>query len=347
MSSEHSDSGGFRSGYVTIVGRPNVGKSTLVNAILGQKVAIVTPKPQTTRDRIHGIRTDATSQIVFVDTPGIHKPFKKLNQAMVDRAVAALQDVDVVCFMIDAAEQRTAVPASADRAPADRAPADRASAEGAADGAADGEAETAQPRAGLPAGDVHVLEHVERAAKPTLLLINKVDRIRPKSALLPIIAAWKDAFPFAAVVPLSALGGENVSRVIDEIVGRLPEGPLYFDEDQITDRTERFLVAEIVREKVTLRTEKEIPYAIAVEIERWQDHADRFTEIHAVIHVERDSQKGIVIGKGGVMLKSIGIDARQDIERLLGHKVMLKLFVHVEPEWSEKNRDLKRFGYVD
>jgi len=319
---------GFRSGFVTIVGRPNVGKSTLLNALLGEKVAIVTPKPQTTRDRIAGIHTDDRSQIVFLDTPGIHKPFKKLNAALVERAVATLAEVDVVLFMVDATEQSaTAAPASAPEAPA------------------------AAATTGIPEGDRHVLEHVASAGKPAILLVNKVDRLRDKAALLPIIDAWRRAHGFAAVVPLSALSGDNLGAVLDETRRLLPEGPYYYDADLYTDRSTRFLVAELIREKVTLRTEKEIPYAVAVEVERFQaaDPAAgrQLTEIDAVIHVERDTQKGILIGKGGAMLKRIGSEARADIERLLGHKVMLRLLVRVEPEWTEKQKGLKRFGYVD
>jgi GTP-binding protein Era len=330
---------GFRSGFVTIVGRPNVGKSTLLNALLGEKVAIVTPKPQTTRDRIAGIHTDDRSQIVFLDTPGIHKPFKRLNTALVERAVATLSEVDVVLLMIDATEQGglATPPASAAAGPA------------AADS---GDGAPGAPGApGVPEGDRHVLEHVANAGKPSILLVNKVDRLRDKSALLPIIDTWRRAHAFVAVVPLSALSGDNLTAVLEETRRLLPEGPYYYDADLYTDRSTRFLVAELIREKVTLRTEKEIPYAVAVEVERFAaaDPAKgrQLTEIDAVIHVERDTQKGILIGKGGAMLKRIGTEARADIERLVGHKVVLRLFVRVEAEWSEKQKGLKRFGYVD
>ena len=307
MSSER-----FRSGFVTLVGRPNVGKSTLLNRLLGEKVAIVTPKPQTTRDRIRGIRTDAESQIVFIDTPGIHKPFKKLNRAMVDRAVFALQDVDVVALLVDVTQQLFAD-----------------------DGGG-----------AIPEADAHVLRAVAAAATPTILVLNKIDRLREKQKLLPVLARWKEAFSFAALVPLSALSGEGTEGFLEEVLPLLPEGPHYYGEDELTDRSTRFLVSEIIREKLILATEREIPYAVAVEVESLK-RGPRSTTIQAVIHVERESQKGIVIGKKGAMLKWVGTEARLEIEELLRSKVGLTLFVRVEPFWTERKRGLKRFGYVD
>ena len=302
----------FRSGFVTLVGRPNVGKSTLLNHLLGEKVAIVTPKPQTTRDRIHGIRTDEQSQIVFVDTPGIHKPMKKLNRTMVDRAISALQDVDVIAFLLDATQQSA----------------------------------LQHENGALPPGDVHILERVAATATPTILIVNKVDLLADKRQLLPIIAGWQAAHPFVAIVPLSALKGTGTDALLKELLALLPEGPHYYGDDELTDRSTRFLVAEIIREKLILSTKREIPYAVAVEVEQLKRHKS-CTAVQAVIHVERESQKGIVIGKQGSMLKRIGTEARRDIEELLRRKVNLKLFVRVEPDWTQRNKGLKRFGYAD
>lgn len=301
-----------RSGFVTIVGPPNVGKSTLLNAILGQKIAIVTSKPQTTRDRILGVHTEERGQLVFLDTPGIHKPFKALNRAMVERAIATLDEVDVVLLVADATAQ---VPSIAEHG-------------------------------AIPAADQRVIGHVRETGKPTILALNKIDRVRSKEQLLPVIAAWQEALPLAAVVPVSALQGVGLDGVLDELFKLLVVGPAYYDPDTLTDRSTRFLVSEAIREKLMRHTGKEIPYSVAVEVERFEE-LRRVVAIDTVVHVERDSQKAVVIGKGGAMLKRVGSEARADIEELLGRKVMLRIFVRVEPHWSERRRGLRRFGYVD
>jgi len=304
----------FKTGLVTLLGPPNVGKSTLINALLGEKVAIVTNKPQTTRDRILGIRTDADSQVLFLDTPGIHKATKALNRAMVARAIATLDEVDAVVVMVDAANLARLVEKGRPADPSDE--------------------------------ERIVLDHVRAAAKPAILLLNKVDRIATKESLLPVIDRWKDGLPFHAIVPISALTGVGLEAVMTEILALLPAGEPLYDESLYTDRSLRFLVAETVREKLTELLSQELPYAAAVEIESYKE-GPRLITIHAVIHVERDGQKAIVIGKGGAMLKQIGMAARPEIEALVEKKVMLKLFVRVEPGWSEQRRTLRRFGYVD
>lgn len=305
--------GEFRSGFVTIVGQPNVGKSTLLNALMGEKIAIVTPKPQTTRDRILGIRTDAGAQVVFLDTPGIHKPLRALNKAMVERALATLLEVDAVLLTIDVRPQLAAVEQGAKE---------------------------------IPEEDRYVVERVREAAKPTVLLVNKIDTVPDKRLLLPVIDLWKDVLPFRGIVPISAREEEGLGRVMKEVVDFLPAGPKLYEDDALTDRSMRFLVAESIREKVFLLTSQEVPYSVAVEVEKFV-RKPRITDIGAVIHVERESQKGILIGKGAAMLKKIGTQARVDIEERLGQKVMLSLLVRVEPDWSERRNTLRRFGYMD
>ena len=305
-SSEKSILEGFRSGYLTIVGQPNVGKSTLLNQILGEKIAITSPKPQTTRDRLVGIKHLPGAQIVFLDTPGIHaERVSKLNEVMVDAAIATLSEVDLVVFVVDAAWQ-----------------------------VAHGEPIE---------GDLAVLEAIQRSGKPAILALNKVDKVQ-KERLLPVIAAWKDLHTFEEIIPLSATQGSNVAELVAAAAERLPEGPPYFPEDMVTDRSMRFLMAEVIREKLFLRLGQELPYAVAVEIEDWKD-VETLTRIMAVIHVERDSQKKIVIGAKGARIKDVGTLARQDMEAFLGRKVFLELFVRVEPDWTQKVRSLERFGY--
>lgn len=298
---------GFRSGYLTIVGQPNVGKSTLLNQILGEKIAITSPKPQTTRDRLVGIKHLSGAQLVFLDTPGIHaQRVSKLNEVMVDAAIATLTEVDVIVFVVDAAWQV----------------------------ANDGEPLE---------GDLAVLEAIKQSGKPTILALNKVDKVQ-KERLLPAIAAWKELHDFVEIIPLSATEGENVPELVSAAADRLSEGPPYFPEDMVTDRSMRFLMSEVIREKLFLRLGQELPYAVAVEIEDWKD-AEEITRIMAVIHVERDSQKKIVIGAKGEKIKEVGILARKDMEAFLGRRVYLELFVRVEPDWTQKVRSLERFGY--
>lgn len=296
-----------KSGMVAIVGPPNAGKSTLMNCLLGQKISIVTPKPQTTRNRILGVVNAEDHQIVLLDTPGLHKSRVPLNQEMVRIAMDSLAEVDVVLFLVD-----ISLPLP--------------------------EKLKEQQEKELAA----VLQHVPC---PAIMVLNKVDLLE-KEKILPMIAAYASLYPFKAVVPLSALNGDGTDRLLSEILALLPLGPRYFPEDIPTDATERFLVAEIIREKVFLQTGQEIPYSTAVTIESFkEDEMKHLVTIHATIVVERDSQKGIVIGKGGAKLKSIGIAARKDIERLIDNKVLLKLWVKVKKKWSEDARFLKEIGF--
>jgi GTP-binding protein Era len=301
----------IRAGFVAIVGRPNVGKSTLLNRVLGEKVAIVTPRPQTTRTRILGIWNGEGAQIAFFDTPGLHKAKGALNRRMVEVALATLPEVDAVLFLVEAGTS--------------------------------------------PEGKVEIGEttrwaaaEVAKRGKPAILGINKMDRA-PRETLLPVIEAYKDLIPWAEIVPFSALEGENVDDLLKAIVGHLPEAeqPL-FPLDMLTDQAERTLVAEYIREQVMLQTRDEIPYSCAVGIEEFDEsqRTDRggLVRISAVIFVERETQKGIVIGKGGQMLKKIGTQARHSMERLLGSKVFLSLTVRVEERWSERPRSLEKLG---
>lgn len=292
----------FKSGFIAIVGRPNAGKSTLLNTILGEKVAIVSKRPQTTRNRIRGVKNLEGAQIVFVDTPGIHRPKGRLNEFMVREAMASLKDVDGVVYLVEAT------------------------------------------------GDVDQVEEfiiasLERVKAPVVLLVNKVDIVK-KSRVLPLIEEYSKRFKFREVVPVSAMKGEGVDEVIKILCGLLPEGPKYFPEDITTDQPERFVVSEIIREKVFMLTRQEVPYATAVNVEEFKEDTEKnLISIKAAINVERDSQKGIIIGKRGAMIKTIGTRARADIERLLGVKVYLELFVKVQKEWTKDLRSLKEFGY--
>ena len=291
----------FHSGFVAIIGRPNVGKSTLLNHIVGQKIAITSPKPQTTRNRILGIQNLANAQVLFVDTPGIHEAHSPLNRYMVDQARSAALDVDVVLWLVEA-----------DR-PVDT--------------------------------DPMIPKLLEKSTRPVLLVINKIDTI-PKDKLLPLIAAYSKICPFASIVPISALKGDGVEALMDEIPQLLPEGPRYYPEDQLTDVPERFIVAEMIREQILMRTKDEVPYGVAILVERFQENpVKNMVGIDAVINVERDSQKGILIGKGGTMLRQIGQGARKEIERMLGIKVHLQLFVRVQKNWTSSGRMMKEFGY--
>lgn len=300
----------FKSGFLTIVGQPNVGKSTLLNQILGEKIAITSPKPQTTRDRIVGIKHLPGAQIVFLDTPGIHDAkSSKLNEVMVQQAVATLSQVDGILLVIDSAWQVAKDPATP------------------------------------LAGDVAILDAIRAAgSRPVILVPNKVDKI-DKASLLPLIDGWQRLHPFAAVVPLCAKDGANVERLLPVITALLKEGPPFYPDDMVTDRSLRFLMAEIIREKVFLQLGQELPYAIAVEVEAWEE-TDTLVRISAAIHVERESQKKIVIGAKGARAKAIGTAARLDMEAFMEKKVFLELYVRVEEDWTQKRRSLDRFGYV-
>lgn len=293
------------SGMVALVGPPNAGKSTLLNNLLKQKISIVTPKPQTTRNRIAGVLNEADYQIVFLDTPGLHRSGSLLNRELVRIAMASLKDVDAVVFLLDVS---TSLPAT----------------------------KQAEKRE-------EYLDYFKEINCPALLLLNKIDLV-DKTKVLSLIATYSELYPFRAIIPISAKKGDGVQRLIDELLTFLPKGPRYFPEDVPTDASERFLAAEIVREKVFLLTGQEIPYSAAVMIESFKEEAHRVT-IHATIYLERASQKGIVIGKGGSKLKAIGIAARHDIEELVDKKVVLKLWVKIRKNWSSDASFLKELGF--
>jgi GTP-binding protein Era len=298
---DKGDRSAFRSGFVAIVGRPNVGKSTLMNGMIGQKIAIMSDKPQTTRNKIHGVYTKDDSQIVFLDTPGIHKPTSKLGNYMNQSAEGALNEVDAVLFLADVAE-------------------------------------------GLGGGDRYIMERLKSLKTPVILVLNKIDKVHPEE-LLPIIVKYKDLCDFAEIVPISALQGNNVDRLLEQIIKYLPEGPQYYPADQVTDHPEQFVCAEMIREKILHLTREEIPHSIAVTIEDMRVQENGVVYIGAVIFVERDSQKGIVIGKQGAVLKEVGKMARRDIEQLLGSKTFLELWVKVKKDWRNQDRVLKDLGY--
>lgn len=291
----------FRSGFVSIVGRPNVGKSTLLNCILGEKLVITSDRPQTTRNRIQGIYGDEGSQIVFIDTPGIHNAHSPLNRFMVDTALSTLGDVDLVLFVVEAANPFG-------------------------------------PREEL------ILEALRGSSLPVILVLNKIDLVS-RQVLATAMARASELFPFREIYPLSALTGDGVPRLLDLVRSYLPEGEPFFPDDILTDLPERFVVAELIREKVFRKTREEIPYSVAVVVESFTERPDGVVAIAATIHVERDSQKGIIIGKGGAMLKAIGSDARREIEHFLQARVFLELFVRVTRDWSENPQMLKEFGY--
>lgn len=293
-----------KSGFVALVGRPNVGKSTLLNNLVGQKVAIMSNKPQTTRNRIQGVYTAEEGQIIFLDTPGIHKPHHKLGDYMVRTAINTLQEVDVVCLLVDATEPKGT-------------------------------------------GDQFVIDQLRKVKTPVFLLINKLDAV-PKEKLLEIIESYKDTYPFQEIIPISALKGDNVEKLRNLIFEQLPEVPLYYPADQVTDHPERFIVAELIREKVLHLTREEVPHSVAVEVEQmeYRDEKDMLV-IHAVIYTERASQKGILIGKNGEMLKEIGKRARFDIERLFGSKTYLELWIKVKEDWRNRDVMLRNFGFSD
>ncbi len=291
----------YRSGFVALVGRPNVGKSTLLNRIVRQKIAIMSDKAQTTRNKIQGIYTTDEAQIVFIDTPGIHKPKHSLGNYMVEAAYSALREVDAILFLVSADEPRGR-------------------------------------------GDDFIIERLRHAQAPVYLVINKIDKIHP-DALLPIIEDYQSVFSFAEVFPISATEGNNVERLLDHLIQEMPEGPQYYPEDQVTDHPEYFIVSELIREKVLRLTRDEVPHSVAVVVDGIKRTDEDKVHVQATIIVERDSQKGIIIGKQGSMLKKIGTEARKDIEHLLGDKVFLELWVKVQKNWRDKQTYLSDYGY--
>ncbi|CAI3250995.1 MULTISPECIES: GTPase Era [Enterococcus] len=290
-----------KSGFVAIVGRPNVGKSTLLNRIVGQKIAIMSDKAQTTRNKIQGVYTTDTTQIVFIDTPGIHKPKHRLGDYMVEAAYSALHEVEVVLFMVAADQKRGK-------------------------------------------GDDMIIERLKKLSVPVYLVINKIDKIHPND-LLEQIDDFKAQMDFAQIIPISATQGNNFETLMSELEKSMPSGPQYFPEDQITDHPEYFVVSELIREKILQLTRDEVPHSVAVVIDSMKRKPDEKVQIQATIIIERDSQKGIIIGKGGSMLKKIGTQARKDIEKLLGDKVYLELWVKVQKDWRDKQVYLTDFGY--
>jgi GTP-binding protein Era len=294
----------FKSGFIAIVGRPNVGKSTLLNHCIGQKIAIMSDKPQTTRNRIMGILTTDKMQAIFLDTPGIHKPHSKLGNYMVKVATNTLEEVDLVVFITDISE-------------------------------------------GYGGGDEYVIERLKKVRTKVILVLNKTDLVQ-KEQVLEAIAFYKDLYPFEEIIPTSALHGENMDRFLQLIERHLPHGPMYYPGDQVTDHPERFIVAELIREKVLQLTREEVPHSVAVVVEQMQRREESdVVYIHAVIYTERDSQKAILIGKGGELLKKIGQRARQDIERLLGSKVYLELWIKVKKDWRNQEHLLRNFGFTE
>ena len=294
----------FKSGFITILGRPNVGKSTFMNHVLGQKVAIMSDKPQTTRNKIQGVYTTDTVQMIFIDTPGIHKPKHQLGEHMMRVAKRTLKETEVILFVVNATEKKGP-------------------------------------------GDEYILNMIKDTKTPAILVINKIDLIHPDE-LPEIIERYTNEFEFADVVPISALQGTNTTNLLDVIESHLEEGPMYYPKDRVTDHPEHFIVSELIREKILLLTEQEIPHSIGVEVTKMKREDDREkVKVEAIIYVERDSQKGMVIGKGGKMLKRVGTLARKDIEALLGDKVYLELWVKVQKDWRNKPQFIRNLGYKD
>lgn len=293
----------FKSGFAAIIGRPNVGKSTFLNHVIGQKIAIMSDKPQTTRNKIQGVLTQDDAQIIFIDTPGIHKPKHRLGDFMVKVAENTLNEVDLILFMINAKE-------------------------------------------GYGKGDQYIIDLLKKTHTPVFLVINKVDLVHPDD-LLPLIDTYKDKHDFTEIVPISALEGKNVARLLDQIKTYLPEGPQYYPSDQVTDHPERFIITELIREKALHLTREEVPHSIAVVLENMEKKKSDTIYVQAAIVTERPTQKGILIGKQGSMLKKIGQKAREDIEALLGSKVYLELWVKVKKDWRNKQSQLYEYGFRD
>ncbi|MGA5692504.1 GTPase Era [Cytobacillus pseudoceanisediminis] len=295
---------GHKSGFISIIGRPNVGKSTFLNRVIGQKIAIMSDKPQTTRNKVQGVLTTNDAQFIFIDTPGIHKPKHKLGDFMMKVAQNTLKEVDVILFMVNAQE-------------------------------------------GFGRGEEFILEKFQSVRTPIFLVINKIDQVHPDE-LLKIIESYKEKYEFSEIIPISALEGNNVETLLGQIKEYIPEGPQFYPADQVTDHPERFIVSELIREKALHLTREEIPHSLAVTIDKMERREDKdVIHVMATIIVERDSQKGIVIGKQGKMLKEIGKRARVDIENLLGSKVFLELWVKVQKDWRNKMSQLRDFGFRD
>lgn len=292
----------FKSGFVTLIGRPNVGKSTLMNHLIGQKIAITSDKPQTTRNRIQTVYTDERGQVIFLDTPGIHKAKNKLGEYMVTVAERTLNEVDVILWLVE-------------------------------------------PTTFIGAGERHIAEQLNKTKTPVMLIINKIDIIKDQDEILTYIAAYKDVCQFAEIVPVSALKEKNTDLVLDLIYKYLPEGPQFYDEDTVTDQPMRHIAAELIREKALRLLKDEIPHGIAVTIEKMTERKNGMIDIDATIICERDSHKGIVIGKSGAMLKKIGSSARGEIENLMDARVNLQLWVKVRKEWRDSELYMKNYGY--
>ena len=295
------DNPNYKSGFVALIGRPNVGKSTLLNYIVGQKVAIMSNVAQTTRNKIQGIYTSKDAQIIFIDTPGVHKPATKLGDFMERSTLSALDEVDAIVYVVSATEKRGP-------------------------------------------GDNFIIERLKQVQQPIYLVVNKIDQVHPND-LPGIVDQYKGSLPFKGIIPVSALQGNNVNELINELVAGLPNGPQYYPADQISDHPERFVIAEMIREKAFMLTRDEVPHSVAVDVTSIQREDAEHVHISANIVVERPGQKGIIIGKKGQMLKKIGTLARQDIERLLGDRVFLQLWVKVVPKWRDKSAMLKDYGY--
>lgn len=291
----------FHSGFVAILGRPNVGKSTFLNQVIGQKIAIMSDKAQTTRNKIQGIYTDDQAQIVFIDTPGIHKPHSRLGDFMVESALSTLNEVDAILFMVNATQKRGR-------------------------------------------GDDFIIERLKNVKQPIYLVINKIDQIHPDK-LLEIMDDYRQTLDYAEVFPISALQGNNCPELVASLIETLPVGPQFYPADMVTDHPERFIAGELIREKVLELTREEVPHSVAVVVDRISRSDEEKVQVQATIIVERNSQKGIIIGKGGKMLKNIGVKARKDIELMLGDKVYLELWVKVMPNWKDRQIDLRSLGY--
>ena len=294
----------IKSGFVTLIGRPNVGKSTLMNHLIGQKIAITSDKPQTTRNRIQTVYTDERGQVIFLDTPGIHKAKNKLGEYMVKVAKETLSEVDVILWLVE-------------------------------------------PTTFIGAGEQHIIEQLEKVKTPVILVINKIDTVK-KEEIMAAIEAYQKKLPFAEIIPVSAKKKENTNRLMELVFKYLPYGPMYYDEDTVTDQPERQIAAELIREKALRLLGEEVPHGIAVTIEKMRERSDgSMVDIEATIVCERDSHKGIIIGKQGAMLKKIGTKAREEIERLFEYKVNLKLWVKVKKDWRDSDILMKNYGYKD
>ena len=298
----NTDTKEFKSGFVTLIGRPNVGKSTLMNHLIGQKIAITSEKPQTTRNRIQTVYTDERGQIIFLDTPGIHKAKNKLGEYMVNVAENTLKEVDVILWL-------------------------------------------GEPTTFIGAGERHIAEQLSKIKTPVILVINKIDTVKSKEEILTFIAAYKDILNFAEIIPVSALKEMNIEDVKSSIFKYLPAGPQFYDEDTVTDQPMRQIAAELIREKALRMLDDEIPHGIAVVIDQMKERSNGIIDVDATIVCERDSHKGIIIGKGGSMLKRIGTAARMEIENLMDTKVNLKLWVKVRREWRDSDMYMKNYGY--